>query len=69
MIDISPFDRSYAYDSYLRNELQIWVMLNGVPGAMVKDTKTEIKVKNFNRKVSFLVLQCIECTISKNIFY
>jgi hypothetical protein len=42
-------------------------MLNGAPGAMVKDTKIEIKTKVFNRKVSFLALQCIECTISKNI--
>jgi hypothetical protein len=43
------------------------VMLNGVPGAIVKDTKIEIKAKVFNRKDSFLTLQCIECTISKNI--
>jgi hypothetical protein len=42
-------------------------MLNGAPGAMVKDTKIEIKAKVFNRKDSFLTLQCIECTISKNI--
>jgi hypothetical protein len=40
-------------------------MLNGAPRAMVKDTK--IKVKFFNRKVSFLALQYIECTIFKNI--
>jgi hypothetical protein len=42
-------------------------MLNGAPGAMVKDTNLEIKAKIFNRKYSFLTLQCIECTISKNI--
>jgi hypothetical protein len=42
-------------------------MLNGVPGAMVKNTKIEIKAKDFNRKDSFLALQCIKCTISKNI--
>jgi hypothetical protein len=42
-------------------------MLNGAPGAMVNDTKIEIKAKLFNRKVSFLALQYIECTISKNI--
>jgi hypothetical protein len=42
-------------------------VLNGVPGAMVKDTKIEIKAKVFDKKVSFLALQCIKCTISKNI--
>jgi hypothetical protein len=44
-------------------------MLNGAPGggAMVKDTKIKIKAKVFDKKDSFLALQCIECTISKNI--
>jgi hypothetical protein len=40
-------------------------MLNGAPRTMVKNKKIEIKAKVFNRKVSFLALQCIECTISK----
>jgi hypothetical protein len=31
-------------------------VLNGVPGAMVKDTKIEIKAKVFDKKVSFLAL-------------
>jgi hypothetical protein len=35
--------------------------------AMVKGTKIEIKTKVFNEKDSFLALQCIECTIFKNI--
>jgi hypothetical protein len=34
-------------------------MLNCVPGAMVKNTKMEIKAKVFNKKDSFLALQCI----------
>jgi hypothetical protein len=42
-------------------------MLNGGYVAMVKDAKIKIKAKIFNRKYSFLTLQCIECTISKNI--
>jgi hypothetical protein len=42
------------------------VMLNGVPRGMIENTKIEIKIKKFNRKDSFLTLQCIECTISKN---
>jgi hypothetical protein len=42
-------------------------MLNDVPVTMVKDTRIEIKAKIFNRKDSFLTLQCIECTISNNI--
>jgi hypothetical protein len=42
-------------------------MLNGVLGAMVKDTKIEIKAKVLNWKDFFLALQCIECTISNNI--
>jgi hypothetical protein len=29
-------------------------MLHGVPGAMIRDTKIEIKVKVFNRKNYFL---------------
>jgi hypothetical protein len=44
------------------------VMLNGVPREMIENTKIEIKIKNFNRKDSFLTLQCIECTISNNFF-
>jgi hypothetical protein len=43
------------------------VILNGTLGVMVKNIKIEIKAKKFNRKDSFLTLQCIECTISKNI--
>jgi hypothetical protein len=31
-------------------------VLNGVPEAMVKDTKIEIKAKVFNKKIFFLVL-------------
>jgi hypothetical protein len=42
-------------------------MLNGALGEMVKYIKIEIKAKNFNRKDSFSTLQCIECTIFKNI--
>jgi hypothetical protein len=36
-------------------------------GAMIKNSKIEIKTKVFNKKNSFLTLQCIECTIFKNI--
>jgi hypothetical protein len=42
-------------------------MLNGASGVMVKDIKMAIKTKVFNRKDSFLTLQCSECTISNNI--
>jgi hypothetical protein len=41
-------------------------MLNGAPEAMVNNTKIEIKAKVFNRKESFLAIQCIEYTIFKN---
>jgi hypothetical protein len=43
-------------------------MLNGALGAMVNDIKIEIKAKNFNRKHSFLPLQCIDALFSR-IFY
>jgi hypothetical protein len=49
----------------LSQQNKIKVMLNGAPGVMIKNTK--IKAKVFNRKDSFLALQCIECTIFKNI--
>jgi hypothetical protein len=43
-------------------------MLNGVSKVIiVKDIKIEIKSKNFNKKYSFLTLQCMECIILKNI--
>jgi hypothetical protein len=42
-------------------------MINCASGAMIKDTKIEIKAKISNRKDYFLTLQCIECIISKNL--